>query len=146
MSDVFPLEAIAAYRRAAMTSMNSQGIYRQAQSQLRTIGMEQQQGGPQPPPHGINGSIPQPGPHKAFYSEDRDGPTNSFSDLIKGGVESVIESNRHAEYISMQAIAGRADVTEVVTAIAHAQETLSTLVTVRDRMISAYQEILRMPI
>jgi len=33
-----------------------------------------------------------------------------------------------------------------VTALAEAESTLSTVVTVRDRVISAYQEILRMPI
>jgi len=43
-------------------------------------------------------------------------------------------------------MAGQANVTEVVTALANAESTLNTVVTVRDRVISAYQEILRMPI
>jgi flagellar hook-basal body complex protein FliE len=46
----------------------------------------------------------------------------------------------------MQAAAGRADIVDVVTAIAAAETTLETVITVRDQVIQAYQEILRMPI
>jgi len=34
----------------------------------------------------------------------------------------------------------------VVTAVANAQHTLETVVAVRDKVLNAYQEILRMPI
>lgn len=69
-----------------------------------------------------------------------------FVDLVKDAAQEAIDANYKAEEVTARAIAGQANVTEVVTALADAEETLKTVVTVRDRVISAYQEILRMPI
>ena len=66
--------------------------------------------------------------------------------MVKGVAEDAMQSNYKAEEVTARAMAGQANVTEVVTALAEAESTLSTVVTVRDRVISAYQEILRMPI
>lgn len=78
--------------------------------------------------------------------QSTDVPDSSFMDLVRDVAQDTIEANRHAEQVAVDAAAGRADVTELVTAIAEAENTLQTVVTVRDRVISAYQEILRMPI
>ena len=48
--------------------------------------------------------------------------------------------------MSAMAVTGEADITDVVQAVTSAELTLQTVVAVRDRMISAYQEIMRMPI
>ena len=69
-----------------------------------------------------------------------------FLDLVKEVSGDTMESLEAAEKISLQATAGKADLSEVAVAVAHAESTLKTVVTVRDRMISAYQEIMRMPI
>ena len=45
-----------------------------------------------------------------------------------------------------QAVAGQANLQDVVEAVNAAELTLQTVVAVRDRMISAYQDIIRMPI
>lgn len=79
-------------------------------------------------------------------NETSAGAASPFMDMVKGALQESIDANRSAEKVSMDAVAGRADLTEVVTAVAHAENTLRTVVTVRDRIISAYQEILRMPI
>ena len=50
------------------------------------------------------------------------------------------------EKLSAQSVAGKAELTDVVTAVTSAELTLQTVVAVRDRVISAYQEIMRMPI
>ncbi|MAX47249.1 MAG: flagellar hook-basal body complex protein FliE [Rhodospirillaceae bacterium] len=71
---------------------------------------------------------------------------SSFLDMVKGVAEDAMQSNYKAEEVTARGMAGQANVTEVVTALAEAESTLSTVVTVRDRVISAYQEILRMPI
>jgi flagellar hook-basal body complex protein FliE len=42
--------------------------------------------------------------------------------------------------------AGRANIVDVVTAVSETEVAVQTLVSVRDRMISAYEEIMRMPI
>jgi flagellar hook-basal body complex protein FliE len=46
----------------------------------------------------------------------------------------------------MQALAGQADLTDVVIAVTNAEVTLQTVVAIRDRVIQAYQEIIRMPL
>ena len=73
-------------------------------------------------------------------------PGQSFTDLLRGAAQDMVNANVKAEAVGIQAIAGKADLTEVVTAIAHAETSLQTVVTIRDRMVQAYQEILRMPI
>ncbi len=73
-------------------------------------------------------------------------PGSRFVDLVRTAAQDTIDSNRQAEQLSMDGVAGNASMTEVVTAIADAEATLQTVVAVRDRIISAYQEILRMPI
>lgn len=89
-------------------------------------------------------ATPVPGPAAAPKGDTPPGGT--FLDLVKSGVNEAVVANRTAEKLSIDAIAGRADLTEVVTALSHAEATLNTVVRVRDRMISAYQQILRMPI
>jgi flagellar hook-basal body complex protein FliE len=50
------------------------------------------------------------------------------------------------ERISAAAVMGKADLTEVITAVTNAELTLQTATSVRDKVVQAYQEILRMPI
>ena len=70
----------------------------------------------------------------------------SFADLMKEGVEQSIDTMRTGESMSAKAITGEANITDVVQAVTSAEITLQTLVSVRDKMISAYQDIMRMPI
>jgi flagellar hook-basal body complex protein FliE len=46
----------------------------------------------------------------------------------------------------LRALAGKADVGQVVQAISAAETTLQATIAVRDRVVQAYQEIIRMPI
>jgi flagellar hook-basal body complex protein FliE len=69
-----------------------------------------------------------------------------FASLLKGATQSTIDSLKSGERMSMKAIAGQADLTEVVTAVSAAEVTLQTVMAVRDKVISAYNEIMRMPI
>ena len=73
-----------------------------------------------------------------------DGP--DFADLVKGAVNDVVSSSRHAEGQMMAHAKGKAELVDVVTAVASAQASLETVMAVRDQVISAYQEIMRMPI
>ena len=57
-----------------------------------------------------------------------------------------IEAGKESERLTAAAVAGEADLTDVVTAVSNAEMTLKTVVTVRDRVLAAYQEILRMPV
>lgn len=73
-------------------------------------------------------------------------PGSSFAELVKGAAEDALAAGHKAEAATLQAVDGSAEVSEVVTAIADAELALQTVVAVRDQVISAYQEILRMPI
>lgn len=59
---------------------------------------------------------------------------------------SFIETLRRGEETAIAGMAGRADPHSVVTALASAEVAVQTAVTVRDRVVEAYQEILRMPV
>jgi flagellar hook-basal body complex protein FliE len=73
-------------------------------------------------------------------------PGGSFGTMLQDALESVGESGRKAETQAMNVAGGKADVVDVVTAVAESETALQTLVAVRDRVISAYEEIMRMPI
>jgi flagellar hook-basal body complex protein FliE len=70
----------------------------------------------------------------------------SFSYFLKQKAQDSVETMRNSEQMSVKAVTGDADITDVVQAVTAAELTLQTVVSVRDRLISAYQEIMRMPI
>lgn len=70
----------------------------------------------------------------------------SFSQFLEDVAESSVETMREGERMSAKAVTGEADLTDVVEAVNAAEVTLQTVVTVRDRLVSAYQEIMRTPI
>jgi flagellar hook-basal body complex protein FliE len=69
-----------------------------------------------------------------------------FGALVQAAVRDTAGAARTAESQGMAAASGRADIVDVVTAIAAAETQLETVIAVRDQVIQAYQEILRMPI
>ena len=71
---------------------------------------------------------------------------SSFADLVKDSISSAVNTTRASETVSLNAISGKSDVVDLVTAVNDAEMTLQTVVAVRDRVIQAYQEIMRMPI
>lgn len=73
-------------------------------------------------------------------------PAGGFGQMLTEALQSTVDAAKTSEVVSAKAVAGKADVTEVVTAVTNAEMALDTVVAVRDRVISAYQEILRMPI
>ena len=73
-------------------------------------------------------------------------PGTSFADLLGQAVSSAISTGRQAEAISAQAMAGKADLREVVSAVTNAELTLQAALAIRDRVVQAYQDIMRMPI
>lgn len=74
------------------------------------------------------------------------GGSNSFGAMIETMVSEAGQSLRAAEVASAKHVAGQGDLIDVVTAIGAAETALETVVAVRDKMVSAYQEIMRMQI
>ena len=71
---------------------------------------------------------------------------SGFSAALQRAFEGVVETSRTAERGAMEAVRGGGNITDVVTAVAKAELALQTTAAVRDRVVQAYQDIMRMPI
>lgn len=69
-----------------------------------------------------------------------------FGELLKEAMDTVAETGKTTDQTALNHVAGKADMIDVVTAVTETELAVQTLVTVRDRVISAYQEVMRMPI
>ena len=69
-----------------------------------------------------------------------------FASMVQEAVSGAVDTMRGADQMSAQAVAGNADLVDVVTAIAETEVTMETIVGLRDRVIGAYESIMRMPI
>lgn len=78
--------------------------------------------------------------------EDTKPQSSGFSSLLQDVVQDLTSTGVKADKNVMAVATGKADIVDVVTAVAETELTVQTLVSVRDRVITAYQEILRMPI
>jgi flagellar hook-basal body complex protein FliE len=71
---------------------------------------------------------------------------SSFSNLVKEGLESAIGTQHKSEAMKMDSLTtGKVDLADLVTAVTNAELSLNTVIAVRDKVIGAYQDIIRMP-
>ena len=70
----------------------------------------------------------------------------SFDALVKEALAGVMEAGRKSDAQAQAAASGKANMVDLVTAVAESETAIATLVSVRDRVIQAYQTILQMPI
>ena len=82
-----------------------------------------------------------PGPASPGHLEEV-----GFGTLVSGFVGEVGDALGKAEKASVAQVAGKGDLIDVVTAIGAAETALDTMVAVRDRVVNAYNEIMRMQI
>jgi len=73
-------------------------------------------------------------------------PGASFGAMLSNVVNDAVTSGRAAEAQATAQAQGKGDLVDVVTAVNAAEMTLETVVAIRDRVIAAYQDIMRMPI
>ena len=78
--------------------------------------------------------------------EARGNAGGGFADMVGKAMGEAIGTLRQSETASMKGVAREADLLDVVNAVSNAEVTLQTVVAVRDKVVSAYQEIMRMPI
>ncbi|MCC7425977.1 MAG: flagellar hook-basal body complex protein FliE [Alphaproteobacteria bacterium] len=74
------------------------------------------------------------------------GAAGDFAHALRQAAAGAVSAGREAEALSTQALAGQGDLTAVVAAVARAELALQTAVAVRDRVVAAYQDVMRMPI
>ena len=74
-------------------------------------------------------------------------PVSNFGDVLKGMVNQTVDAQKNAEQLTMAAAQGQpVALQDVVQAVSQAELTLQTLVTVRDKAVEAYQQIMQMPV
>ena len=73
-------------------------------------------------------------------------PGGGFGDILKSAMADVMKSSKNAETQIANQVQGKAQLVDVVTAVSSAEQSLETVMAIRDQVISAYQEIMRMPI
>jgi flagellar hook-basal body complex protein FliE len=71
---------------------------------------------------------------------------NSFGTAITQALDQAIQSGHTADDQATKAISGGGNLTAVVAALSHAEMTLQTATAIRDRVVQAYQDIMKMPI
>lgn len=71
---------------------------------------------------------------------------NSFGSAITQALGQAVQTGHTADDQAMQALSGGGNLTDVVAALSHAEMTLQTATAIRDRVVQAYQDIMKMPI
>jgi flagellar hook-basal body complex protein FliE len=82
----------------------------------------------------------------ATVTPTRAGSGADFGSALRSALGSAVDAGHEAEAQSMKAVTQGGNVTEVATALARAELTLQTATAVRDRMLQAYQDIMRIQI
>jgi flagellar hook-basal body complex protein FliE len=70
----------------------------------------------------------------------------SFASLLKDAVGAIVETGRKSDAQAQALVNGKSNMVDVVTAVAETQVAVDAMVAVRDRVIQAYEEIMKMPI
>lgn len=82
----------------------------------------------------------------AGMSSSSNEDTVSFGSLFRAGLEEVVETQKASEKISAEAVMGKANPVDVVQAVTEAEVVLKTAKSITTRVISAYKDIMSMPI
>jgi len=70
----------------------------------------------------------------------------SFGAVLKEALNGVLDTGRKSDAQTVAMASGKANVMDVVTAVAETDVAVSTLVSVRDKVIQAYEDIMKMAI
>lgn len=79
-------------------------------------------------------------------TEAKESQNFSAAETAGQAAQSFVQTLREAETTAMAGMVGKADPQSVVTALASAEVAVQTALTVRDKVVESYQEILRMPV
>jgi len=70
----------------------------------------------------------------------------NFGSILKDVMQAVTEAGRRSDAQAQAVALGKANMIDVVTAVAESETAIQALVSVRDKVIAAYEDILKMPI
>jgi len=80
------------------------------------------------------------------YAAVDQGQQGGFAAALQNALDGTVQAGHEADAQAAAALTGAGNLSEVVTAIAKAELALQTTMAVRDRVVQAYQDIMRMPI
>ena len=69
-----------------------------------------------------------------------------FGSVLGRAMQGVVDSGHAADAQTAAALTGKADLTQVATAVTQAELALQTTNAIRDKVVQAYQDIMRMTI
>jgi flagellar hook-basal body complex protein FliE len=70
----------------------------------------------------------------------------SFTSMLKDAIGAVTETGKKSDTQSRAMANGNSNMVDVVTAVAETEVAIDAVVAVRDKVIAAYEEIMKMPI
>jgi len=70
----------------------------------------------------------------------------SFASVLKHAIGEVDQIGRQSDAQTRAVAAGKANMVDVVTAVSQTEVAIDAVVAVRDKIISAYEDIMKMPI
>ncbi len=70
----------------------------------------------------------------------------SFGDFLSSAVNSAIDTGHTAENVSAKALVHQASAGDVVQAMTNFEVTMQEVTKIRDQVVSAYEDIIKMPI
>jgi len=71
---------------------------------------------------------------------------SGFASLLKDALNAVNETGHKSDAQAQALIAVKANIVDVVTAVAESEVAIDAVVSVRDKVIQAYEDIMKMPI
>jgi flagellar hook-basal body complex protein FliE len=74
------------------------------------------------------------------------GGGQSFGSMLSQALNAVVDAGHKSDVQSKAMVAGKADMVDVVTAVSETEVAVETMVSVRDKVIEAYQSIMQMTI
>jgi flagellar hook-basal body complex protein FliE len=72
--------------------------------------------------------------------------STDFGTMVSEAAESAMQTVRGSEQVAAAGVSGQADVQQVVQALTDAELTMQTVVAVRDKVLGAYNDIMKMTI
>ncbi len=70
----------------------------------------------------------------------------SFAEVLSRVAEDAVAAVDKGEKASLKSLSGGVELIDIVTAVSNAEITLQTVVALRDKVVQAYQEIIRMSV
>ena len=79
-------------------------------------------------------------------TEGAQADAGSFSEVLRDAAAEAVDTARNSEQVAAAGLRGELDTQSVVEATLELETTLRVAVSMRDKFVQAYQEVLRMPL